>query len=335
MASYQELVDSLELGCLEETERVIRTTPHSTSFEVSYHGLKCMATRHTSLSQLDTEQLQDCVMRQLKLLSRVRHPNIVQFLGVHSGSVDPPLLVYELLPITLSECLSKYDLPPLSVSLTILRDVAQALCCLHHHYIVHGLVSASSVYLGRDMSAKLGEVGTDIVTSSLQSATDGIEPTISVDIHSYGQLMQTLLDLPSAESPLTSTVNSASLKQTLSSLSHQCLQADAHHRPSAPTLLTCVERAVSSLPGDTANPLEVFLRRRRKPLPSPDSAVSSFDLEASGLSVESESPLARANEGASPDLLVDEETLCKQRAEIVCRSYLRRQSTITEVSVSH
>ena len=99
---------------------------------------------------------------ECQLLSRVKHPNVVQFLGIHfeEGS-NLPVLVMEFLHCTLSECLERYGVLQERVSLGILDDVATGLCYLHGHRppIVHRDLSANNVLLSANMGAKISDLG--------------------------------------------------------------------------------------------------------------------------------------------------------------------------------
>ena len=99
---------------------------------------------------------------ECQLLSRIKHPNVVQFLGIHfeEGS-NLPVLVMEFLHCTLSECLERYGVLQERVSLDILDDVATGLCYLHGHRppIVHRDLSANNVLLSSDRRAKISDLG--------------------------------------------------------------------------------------------------------------------------------------------------------------------------------
>ena len=106
--------------------------------------------------------MKDRFKEECQLLSELKHPNIVQFLGVHfeDGS-DLPVLVTELLHCTLSECVDRYGVLPEQVGMGILDDVATGLCYLHEHrpLIVHRDLCANNVLLSSDMKAKISDLG--------------------------------------------------------------------------------------------------------------------------------------------------------------------------------
>ncbi len=249
----------LELAGVYETDRVISSTPLSVSVEVMYHGLSCLGTRYTALGSLQPEQLAQVLQQQLDTLSHVRHPNIVQFLGLHSSPPpDSPLIVHELLPKRLTQCL-EHPLP-LRHSVSILHDVALALNCLHHEAIVHGSISATNIYLTKDMTAKLYEVGTTFVLRAVQC--DYLQPTAITDMHSFGTLMQTVFK---------STEDTTCVKKLVSSVVTQCLQAQPLDTTA---LLSSIAFIQSSLPpSDASSPLEALLCRHHNNFVSIDSAI--------------------------------------------------------------
>ena len=114
------------------------------------------------------------------ILSQLRHPNIVQFLGVYyqPGSILPAL-VMECLPMTLAQSLDQYGVLPNEISYSILKDVALALSYLHQHNpaIIHRDLSANNVLLTREMTAKISDLGVakmlDLSPTLMRTMTNG------------------------------------------------------------------------------------------------------------------------------------------------------------------
>ena len=98
------------------------------------------------------------------LMSKLRHPHIVQFLGIcyPSGAVLPAL-VMELLMTCLHNFLEanekKKRVIPLSIKLDILRDVCKGLVYLHSKNIVHRDLTARNVLLSESLTAKIADLG--------------------------------------------------------------------------------------------------------------------------------------------------------------------------------
>ena len=99
---------------------------------------------------------------ECKLMSRLRHPNIVQFLGICylSGS-EFPAIVMEELDTNLDEVLEQTSLEnfPMIFKCSILHDVASGLAFLHSQQILHRDLTATNVLLNAAMEAKLADFG--------------------------------------------------------------------------------------------------------------------------------------------------------------------------------
>ena len=95
-------------------------------------------------------------------MSQLRHPNLVQFLGVHyKSSSDIPILVMECLPMSLTQCLEQYKMIPNHIKNSILLDVSLGLLYLHKQTppIVHRDLTANNVLLTSAMKAKITDLG--------------------------------------------------------------------------------------------------------------------------------------------------------------------------------
>ena len=101
---------------------------------------------------------------ECEFLSALRHPNIVQYLGVHEDpDTRQPLLLMELMN---DENLTQFldnspSLLPFHVEVNICHDVAQALAYLHSNRVIHRDLSGSNVLLmGNVLKAKICDFGT-------------------------------------------------------------------------------------------------------------------------------------------------------------------------------
>ena len=146
------------------TQRVLGHGSYATVLELEYKGLKCAGKKiHEVLLEQGAEHYS--VRRfeeECHLLSNVRHPNIVQFLGVHfQRGVPAPILVLEFLPTNLTTCIDEYGILPKEISYSILHDVALGLYYLHSQTppIIHRDLSANNVLLTLNMSAKISDLG--------------------------------------------------------------------------------------------------------------------------------------------------------------------------------
>ncbi|RWW88408.1 hypothetical protein BHE74_00002721 [Ensete ventricosum] len=98
-----------------------------------------------------------------KVLSKVRHPNLVTLIGACS---DVLALIYEFLPNgSLEDCLACINsTPPLTwqVRTRIIGEICSALIFLHSdkpHAVVHGDLKPSNILLDSNLVSKLGDFG--------------------------------------------------------------------------------------------------------------------------------------------------------------------------------
>ena len=149
---------------------------------------------------------------EIKILSKIRHPNVVSFIGVHvrESSTFPFVLVMELMHTSLAYCLTQYESEkekfPLAMKLFILQDVATALVYLHSQEppIIHRDLSANNVLLTSNMRAKVADLGVakilsvdvtqltkcpgSVVYMPPEALKDNPSYGIEIDIYSYGVL---------------------------------------------------------------------------------------------------------------------------------------------------
>ena len=119
-----------------------------------------------------TEMKLDRFAKECLLMSTLRHPNIVQFLGVCvlPNSQLPALVMERLLTSLHNLLVSDFPIPhppdPLSffsldLKCSVLYDVASGLAYLHEHSppIIHRDLSAKNVLLSSEMVAKIADLG--------------------------------------------------------------------------------------------------------------------------------------------------------------------------------
>ena len=141
-----------------------------TVYEVRVNGVPCIAKRlHDILvgrrgqEPVGAEQrgeVIDSFRRECDLHSSLRHPNIVQFMGVHYGRDAADIsLIMEYMHMDLDHCMKTYPDIPLSYKTSILRDVAYGLAYLHSIPIIHRDLNAGNVLLTESLRAKIADLG--------------------------------------------------------------------------------------------------------------------------------------------------------------------------------
>ena len=228
--------------------------------------------------------------------SKLRHPNIVQLIGVHIPDSDLPLptIIMEYLPMTLTGCLDKYPSLPPYVESSILRDVAVGLEYLHNQTppIMHRDLTPNNVLLTSNIEAKISDLGQakifNISPTMRQTTAPGnmsymppealvSKPSYStkLDIFSFGVLIlhtalhvwpfpNDTIDTQTHQVQVTSEVERRKVyfekmdsTSFLTKLAVHCLQNDPTKRPSATELVQSIEKSSPSQP--FANTLEMQL----------------------------------------------------------------------------
>ena len=156
--------DAYKLNGVTVTSRVLGHGSYATVLELKYMGLKCAGKKihELLLEQGGASYTVRRFEEECRLLSQVRHPNVVQFLGVHfQQEVPAPILVMEFLPTNLTSCIEQYGILPKEISYSILHDVALGLHYLHSQIppIIHRDLSSNNVLLTPNMTAKISDLG--------------------------------------------------------------------------------------------------------------------------------------------------------------------------------
>ena len=99
--------------------------------------------------------------QECKLICTVKHPNIVQYFGVHHDSLTgQPTLLMELMDENLTHLLeSSPNAIPFHIQVNVCRDIALALSFLHSNDIIHRNLSSNNVLLISNVRAKVSDFG--------------------------------------------------------------------------------------------------------------------------------------------------------------------------------
>ena len=192
--------------------------------------------------------------REMNMAARLRHPNLVQFIGATmEGNM---VILTELMPTSLRAQLQQDIYMPPKIVMSVSLDVARALNYLHQMQpdpIIHRDISSANVLLEplRDgqWRAKLSDYGTVNLFHQLETVNPGSpvyaapeanDPRLQstkMDIYSFGALMVEMLtgQLPTPEDrpALLLKVH----HDQLLDLIHRCLSERAHDRPDAATFI--------------------------------------------------------------------------------------------------
>ena len=156
--------DPYKLTGVTVTDQELGHGSYATVLELEYMGLKCAGKKihELLLRQGDASYTVRRFEEECCLLSQIRHPNVVQFLGVYfQQGVRAPILVMEFLLTNLTSCIDQYGILPKEISYSILHNVALGLCYLHSQTpaIIHRDLSSNNVLLTPNMTAKISDLG--------------------------------------------------------------------------------------------------------------------------------------------------------------------------------
>ena len=162
--SYR-LKDVIIEGVVPTNEEVGRGA-YGKVFVVKYCGLECAAKEiHPILIEgVAPEEKKTIVnnfLRECYRCSVLRHPNIVQFLGIYfSVGSDLPIMVMELMKMSLTSFVKTHQSQiALQTKISILYDVSLGLSYLHGQNIIHRDLSPNNVMLTNQLVAKIGDLG--------------------------------------------------------------------------------------------------------------------------------------------------------------------------------
>ena len=192
--------------------------------------------------------------REMNMAARLRHPNLVQFIGATmEGNM---VILTELMPTSLRAQLQRDIYMPPKIVMSVSLDVARALNYLHQMQpdpIIHRDISSANVLLEplRDWQwrAKLSDYGTVNLFHQLETVNPGSPvyaapeannprlQSTKMDIYSFGALMLEMLtgQLPTPEDRPALLIKVQ--HDQLLDLIHRCLSERAQDRPDAATFI--------------------------------------------------------------------------------------------------
>ena len=235
------------------TERILGRGGWGEVRVARFHGLEVAAKvlHETIISEYNVSLFS----REMNIASKIRHPNLLQFIG--ATTEGNPIILTELMPTSLRKELETGGLAYPAI-LSISLDVACALNYLHlfkPHPILHRDVSSANVLLQGSgfggWRAKVSDYGSAnlqhlIIRSvnpggPLYAAPEAANPrehSPSMDVFSYGVLLIEMITrripLPEERVGLIDGIRRVSFK----SLVQRCLIVEYRHRPTMNDIIT-------------------------------------------------------------------------------------------------
>ena len=163
--SSQELWDAAKFARVDKvyiTHEIGRGS-FGVVYDAVYEGTQCVAKEihHKFFGTYDNVVIESFI-KEINILSTLRHPNIVYFFGVHfrQGS-HVPVLIMERMWMSLAKLLEERSSIPLVIKIQILHDVACGLKFLHNQDppVMHRDLTANNILVSKNMEAKLTDLG--------------------------------------------------------------------------------------------------------------------------------------------------------------------------------
>ena len=172
---------------VKQTGRELGGGSYGTVEELEINGILCAGKKlYPGTLNEGAQRMVDKYYAECTLLSELRHPHIVQFLGMcFLPDSQLPVLVMELLMTSLHDLLESIADIALSTKLCILEDVSKGLVYLHDHnpVVIHHNLSARNVLLNSAMTAKIADISNSRIVNIppnqlAKTMTEGIPGTL-------------------------------------------------------------------------------------------------------------------------------------------------------------
>ena len=148
-------------------------------YAVKYCELVCAAKEIHGLvedvEEIERNRIVEFIVQNGCQWSMLRHPNIVQFIGVYypngegaSSKMRLPVIVMEMMADSLDSFVDKHDNISVYIKCSIVHDVALGLCYLHNRDppVVHQNLSPNNILLTTHLLAKISCFGLPKMTKS-------------------------------------------------------------------------------------------------------------------------------------------------------------------------
>ncbi len=181
MACKEVILGEYELKDIVSSGKVLGIGTYCCVSEALLGETVCVAkTMHPEL--VDFNVGVDAFKEECRIISKLQHPNIVTFIGLHwparsgdNDKVETPWIILEYLPTNLSHFLDRAIVKPTSVKVSILLDISKGLLYLHScpghfcEYIVHCDLSSFNILLSDSLTAKICDFGKSLVVTSTKT----------------------------------------------------------------------------------------------------------------------------------------------------------------------
>ena len=172
--AYNDNFEGLKLkGVIELNRNELGRGAYGRVYAVKYCQTTCAAKEIHSIlvegvGQVEMQRTIASFMRECRQCSTLRHPNVIQFLGVYyptrgggAERIRLPVMVMEMMADSLTSFVDKYEKIPVHIKYSIVYDVSLGLCYLHNHDppIVHRDLSPNNVLLTAHHVAKISDLG--------------------------------------------------------------------------------------------------------------------------------------------------------------------------------
>ena len=145
----------------------------ATVYKAKCDGLPCAAKILHAIFHNDPglESLKRRFYQECEYLKSIKHPNIVQYLGLcQDPATNQPVLLMELMDQSLTNFLESSTVPlSRSVQFRLCHDITSALAHLHSFKIIHRDLSSNNVLVGPGRRAKVSDFGMSKVIDTTKS----------------------------------------------------------------------------------------------------------------------------------------------------------------------
>ena len=173
MASSESIQGFVLKGVTSLNRKELGRGAYGKVYKVKYCQTVCAAKEIHSILIEDVGETErrltiESFLRECRQCSMLRHPNVIQFLGVYyptgeggANRMRLPVMVMEMMADSLTSFVDKHEKIPVHIKYSIVHDVSLGLCYLHNHdpSIVHRDLSPNNVLLTAHHVAKISDLG--------------------------------------------------------------------------------------------------------------------------------------------------------------------------------